>query len=198
MVKITTEESSKSSGYSEGEAGSINITEGASDASSQSSAPKLPPRLDSPTRAEIIAIVEKETKNEIGKIRDEYREVLQQQQEKVFVVLAILTAVLAFIATEASLLKIDKSETIVSISLISTGGLILFSYILLSVLRSEDKKDFLKIFWTSIGMIVAGIILTGWSPKEMIHNLSDSMTKHSNQEVRTSNKEEIKGVNYKK
>jgi hypothetical protein len=111
----------------------------------------------------------------------------------VFVVLAILTAVLAFIATEASLLKIDKSETIVSISLISTGGLILFSYILLSVLRSEDKKDFLKIFWTSIGMIVAGIILTGWSPKEMIHNLS-----HSNQEVRTSNKEEIKGVNYKK
>ena len=121
------------------------------------------------TDQQIVELVEQKLNSQVSGLKEKFSKDIQDQTEKVFVVLTILTAVLAFIATEASLMKIDNPNAIVALSLIFTGGLVLFTYLITSVIG--PKKPVKTVLWISITLIIIGIVLTGWSPRQLVDDI---------------------------
>lgn len=126
-------------------------------------------RLSFEQEREVQRLIDDAVKKESDKLKRKFTQDIQSQQEKIFTVTAVLTAVLAFVATQAVLLKDASPSAIISVSCISTGGIMMFAYLILAVLRNE--KQFRPILFVSIGLIISGIILTGYSFRDLVHNV---------------------------
>jgi hypothetical protein len=120
--------------------------------------------------ATIQQLIEESVRANTEEIKKDFQNQLRDQQKDTYVLLTILTAVLAFISTQATILSKTSPNVIVAISCIMTGVMLLFVYMIFSVLKSSASLPRLLV-GVAVFLIVSGVCLTSWSPKEIYKNM---------------------------